>query len=185
MTDVARLRQNIQIEETQYGAGVSEFTLQKLGGAVNFINDRQVMQFHFGVARATTNLNTPRYSFITTPFVNFGGPETFPYDSEVVAVSAYHGTTGSSGTSEIDIEWAAEGDDTWASIFSTTPKVASTADDEVYFDTLGNTATPTGCTAPVISKTEFDAGDKLRCTIESVMAGNPNGFLVTIYFRPR
>lgn len=185
MSDLARLRQNIQLEETRYGAGVSEYTLQKVGGAINFINDRQVMQFHFGIAIATVNLNTPTYSFLSTPFTNFGGPETFPYDSEIVGVSVYHKTPGSSGTSEIDIEWAAANSGTFASIFSTTPKVASTAGGEDYFDTFANSTTPTGCTLPVLSKTNFDAGDKLRCTIESVMAGNPNGFLVTIYFKPR
>lgn len=185
MSEVARLRQNIHVEETRYGAGVSEFTWQKIGGSINFINDRQTMQFHFGIARASVNSGNPTYDFLTTPFTNFGGPEQFPYDAEIIAASVYHGDAGSSGTTEIDIEWAAADSSSWASIFSTTPKVASTAASEVFFDTLGNATTPTGCTVPVLSKTTFDAGDKLRCNIESVMTGNPNGFLLTLFFRPR
>lgn len=184
MADVTRARNNIQIEEVRYKSAVSEAVGQKIGGAINFINDRQTMKYEFGIIKMHANSGSPTYNGITTPFNNFGGSESFPYDCEIVAIRCYHGDAGSSGTSELDLKWAAADSAVFASIFSTTPKVASTAASEVYFDTLGNETTPTGCTVPVLSKSTFAAGDKLRCDIVSTMLGSPNGFLITVFFRP-
>ena len=185
MSDIARLRRNVQQEEVQYEAGVTEATWSKIGGAINFINDRQTQKFEFGIIKLHATSGSPTYNGITTPFTNFGGPETFPFNAEIIAVTCYHGDAGSSGTTELDLLWQPVNSATaFATIFSTTPKVASTAAAERYFDSLGNNTTPTGCTAPVLSKTTFNAGDKLRCDILSTMLGNPNGFILTIFFRP-
>ena len=93
-------------------------------------------------------------------------------------------TTGTSGTSEFDIKWAANGSSTYASIFSTTPKITSTTPNGSVFDSNGLFALPTGATAPVPSKITFNQGDKLRCDI---LQGMPNAadFTITIYYRAR
>lgn len=186
MTDIARLRRNVQIEEVAYKAAVSESTWNKIGGAINFINDRQTMVYEFGIFRGDSSNGTPTYNgVLTTPYNNLGTNETFLYAAQIIAVTLYHGDAGSSGTSELDIKWQPVNSATaYASIFSTTPKVASTAASNVFFDTLGNNTTPTGCTVPVLSKSTFAAGDKLRCDLISSMGGTPNGFLLKIFFRP-
>lgn len=185
MSDVPRLRRNVQIEEVAYKAAVSESTWNKIGGAINFLNDRQTQTYDFGMARVLANSGSPTYAGIVTPFVDFGTSETFPFNAEIVAITCYHGAAGSSGTTELDLLWQpVNSAAAFASIFSTTPKVTSAAAAERYFDSLGNNTTPTGCTAPVLSKTTFAAGDKLHCNVVSAMGGTPNGFLLRVFFRP-
>lgn len=185
MTDIARARRNVQIEEISYKAAVSEGTWSKLGGAINFINDRQTMHFEYGFLKGNSSSGTVAYNYLTTPFNDLGTSETFPYAAEIIAVTCYHGAAGSGGTSEIDLKWQPVNSVTaFATIFTTTPKVTSAATADRYFDSLGNNTTPTGCTAPVLSKTTFAAGDKIRCDLITTMTGSPNGYLVRIFFRP-
>lgn len=185
MSDVPRLRRNVQIAEVSYRAAISETTFNKVGGAINFINDRQNQHFEFGFIRGNANTGSPTYSGITTPFTDLGTSETFPYAAEIVAITCFHGEAGSGGTSELDIKWQpVNSAAAFATVFSTTPKVTSAAAADRYFDTLGNNTTPTGCTAPVLSKSTFAAGDKIRCDVITSMTGNPNGFLLKVFFRP-
>lgn len=183
MSDIAPQRRMIQVEETKYKSAVSEFTWQKIGGAINMINTYQTIKLQFGITKADSNSGSPTYNVISTPYSDFGFKETFPFNAEIVGANIYHGTAGSSGTSELDIKWAAVNSGSYSTIFSTTPKVASTAASEVAFDTFGNATTPTGCTVPVFSKTVFAAGDKLRCDVLQVMGGTPNGFIIDIFYR--
>lgn len=183
MADIARLRRNVQAEEVAYKSAVSESTWTKIGGAVNFINDLQYKHFEFGFIKAISSSGSPTYNVFTAPLV-ISDLEQFPSNSEIVGIALQHSTSGSSGTTELDIRWAASNSGTFASIFSTTPKVASTAPTDAQFDTFGNATTPSGCTVPVLSKTTFAAGDVLRCHALSLMSGNPNGFTMRIYYRP-
>ena len=185
MADITRLRRNVQVSETSYGAAVSESTWQKIGGAINFINDRQTMREEFGILLLQANTGSPTYAGLTTPKTNFGGPFTFPYAAEIVGITCYHGAAGSGGTSELDLLWQPVNSATaFATILSTTPKVTSAAAAERYFESFGNNTTPAGCTAPVLSKTTFSAGDKLRCDVLQVMSGAPNGFMIQVFYRP-
>lgn len=176
MADVTPARNNIQVEETQYKAAVSEAVGQKIGGAINFINTYITQKFYFGVSGP--------FDSLTLPYTDFGYQEVFPFDAEIVNVYCRYGVAGTSGTSEIDIEWAADNSGTWASIFSTTPKVAHNAADNGVFDADGVSTTPANCTQPVLSKTTFDAGDKLRCILESAAVA-ADGFILVIEWRPR
>lgn len=183
MSDVTERRTNIQNEEIKYKAAVSEYTWRKIAAAINFINNKQYRVFEFGFLKAISAVGTPTYRVFTAPMV-ISDVEPFPSDSEIVGIALQHGSSGSSGTTELDIEWTSDNGSSWASIFSTTPKVASTAPSDAQFDTFGNATTPTGCTVPVLSKTTFAAGDILRCKALGLQAGNPNGFLIRIYYRP-
>ena len=50
----------------------------------------------------------------------------FPYDATIIGVWVQSGTTGSSGITELDIKKTTVSGGTYASIFSTTPKIAAT-----------------------------------------------------------
>ena len=182
MAEITAAKNNIQQEEVQYKAAISEATFTKIGGSINHINTYQNNYFEFGLLRGVSSSGSPTYNVgLSLPAV-ISDAETFPDAAEIYKITVTHGTIGSSSTSELDIQWAAFGSASWASIFSTTPKVTTTATaDNAYVTGL---ATPTGYTAPVLSKSTFAAGDKLRCRLVSSMGGSPNGFLIRLYFRP-
>lgn len=181
-TDITPARYNIKEEETRYKAGVTEATAQKIGGAVNFINEHQLQYFEFGFIKAIASSGSPTYNLFTAPIV-ISGLDMFKRASQIVGIQLVHGTSGSSGTTELDIRWAASNSGTFASIFSTTPKVTSAAPSNAQFDTFGVATTPTGCTVPVLSKTTFAAGDVLRCHCLSLQSGTPNEFTMKILWR--
>lgn len=192
MADLTPARRNVQLEEVQYKAAVSEATFQKLGASVNFINYYQYKHFEFGFIKAIANSGSPTYNTFTPPLV-ISDNEEFPTNAQIVAITLQHNTSGSGGTSELDIQWSTQNSGTWASIFSTTPKATSAAPSDSQWDLVYNdstatfasvSTTPTGCTVPVFSKTTFNAGDRLRCRAVTNQTGTPNGFTMRIYWRP-
>lgn len=176
MAEITPARNNIQVEEASYKAAVSEAVGSKIGGAINFINTYITQKFYFGVSGP--------FESLVLPYSDFGYQEVFPFNAEIVNVYCRYGVAGTASTSEVDIEWAADNSGTWASIFSTTPKVANTAADNGVFDADGVSTTPAGCTQPVLSKTTFAAGDKLRCELTAAATG-ADGFIIIIEWRPR
>lgn len=179
MADLTPARRNVQLEEVQYKAAVSEATFQKLGSSVNFINYYQYYPFYFGLAGEYSSSSL-------LPGNNIGFIETFDYNAEIVNVRIYSGAAGTSGTTEVDIKWAAAGSTSFSSIFSTTPKVTSSAASGAQFDINGvDGPLPSGCTKPVLSKSQFTAGNKLRLDVVSKMAGAARDFIVIIFWRPR
>lgn len=175
MADITPGRTNIQVAEVQYSSAVSEATFTRIGAGINFINSYQNKQFYFGAGGP--------FSSLTTPFTDIGVQEVFERASEIVNVLIRFGEAGSSGTSEFDLEWAANGSGTWATIFSTTPKVANTATNDGVFDANGVSTTPSGCTQPVLSKSTFAAGDKLRCNLTAAATGAAD-FIIVVQYRP-
>lgn len=175
MSDISPSRTNIQVQEVQYASAVSEATFTRIGAGINFINSYQNKQFFFGAGGP--------FSVLTIPFTDIGTQEVFERASEITGVFIRFGESGSSSTSEFDLEWAADGSGTWASIFSTTPKVSNTATNNGVFDSSGVSTTPSGCTQPVLDKTTFAAGDKLRCNIVTAATG-ASDFILVIHYRP-
>ena len=155
--------------------------MQRIGGAINFINSYQYFPFYFGLSGGYGNATFSA----TLPALGLGPFETFDYNSSIVNVRIYSGTQGSSGTTQIDIKKASAGSSTYASIFSTLPSVTTTAPANAQFDINGvDGALPTGCVRPVLSTSNFNAGDKLRLDVNSVMTG-ASDFIVVIFWRPR
>lgn len=182
MADITPAKSNIQSEAVAYKSAVSEATFTTIGAAINHINTYQNNYFEFGFLKGVVSTGSPTYNQGFSLPLTISDAETFPDAAEIYKITFTHGTIGSSGTSELDIQWAAFGSASWATIFSTTPKVASTATaDNAYVTGL---ATPTGYTAPVLSKSTFAAGDKLRCRFVSSMAGSPDNFMIKLFFRP-
>lgn len=183
MADVTPERINIQSEEVAYRAAVSEATFTRVGAAVNFINYYQYKHFEFGFLKGIVTSGTARYNIFTAPLV-ISDFEAFPADSEIVGITLEHNTSGSGGATTLQLEWSASNSGSWASIFSTNASVTSAAPSDAQFDTFGNATTPTGCTVPVLSKSTFVAGDRLRCKCTALQTGTPNGFMMRIFYRP-
>ena len=113
MADVTPARENIQIEETRYRSSVSEATFTKVGGSVNFINNRQYDSHSF-------NLNGQIGLFSTV--VGPDGVFNFLFDAEIVGFSYHIGsTTGSSSSVIVDIHRLTGGDTDAGSIFFNSP----------------------------------------------------------------
>ena len=177
-TPVTPVRNTIYIEGAQFRSAVSENLVQTIGGAINFINTYQYFPFYFGMQG--------QYGVSSlVPANGIGTIETFDYNSQIVNIRIYSGTVGSGGTTQVDIKRSAAGSSTYTSIFSTLPAVNSTSSNNTQFDINGvDGPLPTGCTAPVLSTANFNAGDKLRLDVISVMPDASN-FVVVIFWRPR
>lgn len=164
----------IQQEETKFRAAVSESTLSRVGATTNFINTYQANLREFMI-------NGP-YGSIATPNLCVDGIVRFPFNWELVDLYIYAGEiTAGSGTTELDVKWKPFSSGSYASIFSTTPKFTNTA---AAFETCGIGQTKTGFTAPVLSKTQFDANDQLRIDLAQAISGAV-GTGIGLIFRPR
>lgn len=105
-----------------------------------------------------------------------------PTNCKVLNTIAYFGTIGS-GTTEIDIEYAATPAGTFNSIFTTLPKVINTAANERYVDSAGLYAATTGVTAPVLNTSisnSLAAGGVLRFDLSQGSATGAKAKIVVI-----
>lgn len=179
MAEITPAKQNIRTEDVAFRASVSEAVGNKIGGAINFINQKIYLSHQFNFNGA--------YS-LGTGFVGADGIFSCLFDMEIIGLTMFNRRSGSSGTTEIDVEWLNGSNSNQGSIFSTTPKLASTSSDYSYLirdeRNAVNIELPTGATAPVFSKTQFDAGDALFCEIVSAMSGAEDCALI-IHFVPR
>jgi len=178
MADVSPARENILTQETDYNSSVSERFFQKVGGSINFINDRQT-QYH------TWKLNGP--------YSNGVGSEidqviSYPFNFEISGFIYYNDVTGGTGSTIVDVlEYDNDGN-LVGSIFSTKPEVDSTANsrsstvyDQVNSSTIAN---PSGHTLAVLNKTQFDAGNILVFKLDAAM-NSANGFMLGLWIRGR
>lgn len=175
MTDLSPALKMIQVEETKDQAAVSQATLSRFGQTNNFIATRHMTSHKW-------DLNG-KYNIVAAPQIGVDGIIDYPFDFTLVDVEMMVGSAnGSSGTTEVDIKWRPRNGATWLSIFSTTPKFTSAANP---FDTISVGATLAAMTAPVLSKTTFNALDQLRLDIIQEVAGAPEGMFVKAYIKPR
>ena len=179
MTDVNLARENIQIEEVQYRASISEAVGTKLGGSINFINEKQYDTHSF-------LLNGP-YALGAG---SIGTDGIFPvlYNMELIAVTFFNVTAGLSGTTTLDVHWLSSSGVDQGSIFGTKALIDQSAANNAYAikgiksdiaDSSG-----TGIALPTMVKTEFDAGNALRLDLDTAMFQANNAGLL-IHFRPR
>lgn len=166
MAEVLPNRANLEQEEVQAEAAASEGTMNKVAGSVNFWN---------------TFFTGPR-QFCANGFYNNGvAPETLvdgivlaESDCEIYAISAWNYVAGVSGTTEFDIVCHPANGDPSYSIFSTTPKIPSTADhspfacigqrfegvtSETLFQSTGTTL------AALATPNVFKKGDRFTMTL--------------------
>ena len=127
MPDIADDRQNILQEETRYRAAVSESTWTKIGASINFINNQQFDS-------KTFQLNGV-YPLAVTESLGTEGVDgiwVVQNNIEITGVFMYNLVNGSSGTTALDVHLLDGSNNDIGSIFSTTPKIASTAGDNAY-----------------------------------------------------
>ncbi len=193
MAGVAPSKRITKEEETRYKAAVSESVAQKLAGSANFINLFQYDQKDF-------RLNGP-FSH-TGAHTGCDGIYIFPFAAEIINIGVYCETQGSSGTTEVDVKKATSSSGSFASIFSTTPKVSSAASANIFwlcydittalstaphYQTWAAATAPTGGTNAVLSggaPYNVDAGDCIRLDLISV-AVNAANFQLIVFHRPR
>ena len=173
-------RINIFEEETNRRSSLSEALFSRVGASINFINQRQydTHAFHFNRLYAKG-----------AGVVGRDGVFPVLFDMEIIGMTMWNRRSGSVGTTELDVLWLSGSESLQGSIFSTTPKISTTSGDNSYIiqDFLNNQtiAQPSsGATIPVLSKSQFDAGDAMLCKIESAMNGAEDCSLL-IHFRPR
>ncbi len=175
MTAVPGERILIQDEETKFRAPVSAAMAQRLAASMNFINTNQctVREFMFNGDYGTV-----------ADFPHLGVEQIFmfPFDWELVFCYISTGEIVSgTGLTECDLKWKPFASGSYASIFSTTPKFDNTA---TAFEACGEGQTKTGFTAPILSKTDFDAFDQVRFDLIQGLTDGFGGGL-TIIIRPR
>lgn len=177
MAAITEARSMIYEEEVAYKRPVSESTWNKIGASINFINLRQFDTKRFSINGA--------YGRSSGGYTGIDGLFIFPFDAEIFDVAIYNMVNGSSGTTEIDVKLATASGGSFSTIFSTTPKIASTAGDNAYVSVGGS---GTGLTAPVLSGGtglyNVSAGDAIRGDFVSRMLGAEDAGVI-IYHRPR
>lgn len=173
MADVTPLRVVIQQDEVAYKAANSEATFSRIGSSINHIHYYQAPLMSFKINGGYAG---------AAPFLGVDGLLSFPFNWSIVEIKIASGpSTAGTGTTEIDVKWKPYNSGSYASIFTTSPKFTSSASS---FESIGVGQTKTGFTAPVISKTDFDANDQIRVDlIQALTSGD--GVYLTIFFRPR
>jgi len=172
--ELSQQKNMIQAEETSPQAGITQGMLSRVGQSINHINKRQFDCHHF-------NLNG-FYNIADLPFSVVDGYISYPYAFEIAEVLIFSGPViGTSGVTELDIKWKPQSSGSFASIFSTTPKINSTAQPMTQAS-IGYQ--PSGFTSPILSKTTFAAYDYLRIDLLQTMAGDPEGVYVKVFTRP-
>lgn len=177
MADLVEERKNIQIEETKFRAALAQSLFSRLGAAINFINKRHDYQHDW-------HLNGP-YNIIPAPQLKIDGIITYPHNFSITDVMLIIGSlnSGTSGVTEVDIKWKPENSGAWQSIFSTTPKFTYQAAADA---TIRVGQTVANMTAPVLSKTNFDAYDQLKLDVlQQVVGDNIEGLFFKLFLRPR
>lgn len=190
MADIAVERKMIQEEEVANRAAVSESLLYRTGAAINFINKRQ-----YDTRKICLDGS---YWVVTVPQTGVEALEPFPFDIEVFNIAMYNMIAGSGGTTELDVQVTSSSGGSFSSIFTITPKIASTAGNNNYFlmkDASGSfNVAGTGQTIPTWSASyisgttghlNIDAGSALRVDLVQKQSGTPENCGIILYFRPR
>ena len=179
MAKLDSIKSDIFEEETRFRSSVSEAVAQKMGSSINFINSKQYLTHQF-------NFNG-RYA-LGLGVVGADGIFPMLFNIEIVGFSMFNRRSGTSGTTEIDLQWLDDANSNQGSIFTTRPALDSTSSDNSYLikNVLDNTDVklPTGATSPVFSKTEFNAGDAILCKLNLTMS-DAEDLAVLVHFRPR
>lgn len=168
----------ITIEETQFKAAVSEYTAQRMGSFFNFLATTENSEKQFFINGG--------YGKSVIPFNGIDGMTMFPFDAEIFDVLMFSNEPGSSGTTEIDLKVSPTPGAAFVSIFSTTPKIDSTA---IAFARITTGSTLSGCVTPIFTSGVgvpilLTAGTAIRCDLLQAMVGGRQTGIVA-YYRPR
>lgn len=124
------------------------------------------------------------YGSLSTPVTQVDGLCFFNYNVTIVNAWAWIRSAGSAGTTEVDLKVITAPGGSGTSIYSTTPKFASTAGASAYADATGVVSPGTGVTAGVLGTTAIAAGSALRFDLITAMT-NPDSVGITVIFKQR
>jgi len=175
MTEITGVRKNIQIEEVQTEAGISEAVAQKIGSSMNFINNFQNKGFDFKFLNKFAPISGGE-----------DGVRGLIFNAEIIGLSGYIRQSGSSGSTVIDIHSLTGATDN-GSILSTPLTLTSAVSNGLVFFTdllTPNSSGGTGVTLPVFSTVNLNAGQGLRVDLVS-NAIDALDLSLTIHYRPR
>lgn len=169
------VKRYIYDQEIKTRAAISEGTFSKIGSMVNFIGHRVYEKKQF---------------FLNGRYRIFGsqngidGLDFFEFDAEIFNVFMFNSVAGSSGTTELDLKIATASGGSFTSIFSTTPKIQSSAGNYAW-TSVGSS--PSGTTAPVLAAGALTiaAGTAIRLDCLQVQGGNPENCGLVIHYRAR
>ncbi len=175
-TLVAALRKLIYVEGARARGAASEELIQRLASTSNF---HALYQFD----TKAFFLNGP-YGIVAGAQDAVDGLFVFPFNCEIFDVAMFNITAGSGGTTELDVKRATASGGAFTSIFSTTPKIASSAGANAYVRVGGS---GTGLTAPILSSSPFQVnqGHAVRLDIVTKQSGSPANCGLLLFFRPR
>lgn len=175
MTALLPIKNTIQTEEVRFRAAVSEAVGQRLGETLNFIAQKEYSEKQYFINGI--------YASLPIPFTAIDGLTLMGFNATLINAFIYIKTAGTSGDTELDIEYnTAPGPTGWTSIFTTKPKINFAAGDYA-FCYVGSTFVNT--TAPVFSTTNLDQGWVLRCNITSAQAGGAISTGLCLHYQPR
>jgi len=177
MSDIPAINEGlIQEQETQFKAGVSEYTARRIGSNMNFVLTNHVFTHAF-------KMNGPSSSFAGKTGVD--GVFVFPYDAEIIDAVAYVETPGTGGTMQLNLSFSpASSPGSYVSIFTTQPQITSGA---VAGARCGVGDTVAGCTAPVLTATPVlvNARDGIKMDVTSMQTGFVANCGIVIFYRMR
>jgi hypothetical protein len=185
VSNLPEARSDIELEETQFRASVSESRATKVGSSINFINRRQADTHNFA-------LNGPYGKF--NPIQGVDGKFVCYFNLEIIAISFGNDKSGLSGTTEFDIILFDTDGTNLGSIFSTTPKIDFNSSDDAFATRIfltGVDNTTTGATLPVLDNPDpqdntlkLNQFQALKFNMNAVMQNGENAWC-QIHFRPR
>ena len=166
---------HIQIEETQFTAAASEYTMTRLGKNQNYILDYHIFEHAF-------KMNKTIFGFAGG--VGVDGIFVFPYDAEIVDAILYLETPGGGGDLTLDVQTSLFPSGAWTSIFSTQPSINAAA---AAFSTVGVGDSVPFTTAPVLVSSPLIVSTKtrMRMSVPSMQSGAPANAGILIKYRPR
>jgi len=193
MTVIASARNYIHIEETQFGAGMSEATFQKIGGSINHLMDRIYTPERFnygGYFRGDTAVSNGAM-----------GTAYLPVECKIMGYAFFisEGGSGSdiAGNGDVELQFSVIDEDgnILGDLFTTTPKLTGDGVSRSSFlkrydadgnvietheshpsDTVTGTINPTYLTLP--------ARTQIRCNCLSNKLGS-NDLSFTIFLAPQ
>lgn len=164
------------IEDIGSGVSVSSFLANKIAAQSQLYRERMLQVFEFGVAGSYYTPSLPQYGV--------GTKEVLEFNYEILNVWVISEISGTSGTTEVDIERAALGSSTWGTIFNQTPQFTSASANDALTDYLAKSANATGVTRPTLNTTTLNAGDRLRFVLKNAMQGG-GSITVKLHLRLR
>lgn len=175
MTVLADAKAYIEREECLFRRAISESTSQKVGKSINFLLNRMHSQKEFFL--------NGDYNAVAVPNLKQDGFHFFQFDSEIFDVWMFVEDAGTGGTTELDIKVAATPGGSFVSIFTTRPKIQSSAGNDKWIH-VGSVVS--GTVAPVLNNAlRFPlAGSAIRCDLIDAQTGKVASCGIVVHYRP-